>query len=108
MLRFYYAPNTYLASVEGKAILNIRFGYTCFGFGTKKQIIKARKHKWYNPFPIRFTFNAHTGQSDMIKIFDIGCRWLRVWYKTKGDATSPEHHRWEEKGLHVKIFNKTF
>ena len=103
MFKGYFIKHCYSVQVEANAIINFRFGTTCFGFGTKKQIQGRKRTKWYNPFPFTFKFNAYTGQMDMKKLFDIGCNYIRIWYTTKGESRKG-NFRWKERGLHIRFF----
>jgi hypothetical protein len=102
MFKFLIIKNSALAQAEGNAIINIRIGSTAYIFGTKHQLEKRKKIKWYNPFPIRLEFFRPIMQCGMREIFCIGCAWGKMSYKTKGE-TYPGHYRWEEKGLKFTI-----
>lgn len=102
MFKAYMIKDSYWAQIEGKSIINLRFGYTCMGFGTKKHIRCNSRRSKYSLFPLNIKFMAHTGQCDMVEVFHFSLGRFKVWYKTKGDTT-PELHRYKERGLHFSF-----
>lgn len=91
MFKGYFITHSSQAQVESNAIINIRFGGTCFGFGTAKQIRERKKTSKFNPFPIRLEFLRDRCQCRMIEVFRIGCAWLSIAYVTKGEVTPDSH-----------------
>jgi hypothetical protein len=86
-MKAYKLKNCYHSQVEGNALVNIRFGFTCFGIAYPHKFWKKKRTDfWWIP-RLSFEFWAHTGQCAQRWIFRFTMLNKRFGYRTKGDST---------------------